>query len=60
MVRRGHGTRIAGGLARAHYIGVEGDTAGPAAVCSLPAGIAAGQTVDLADRHFQLRIRQPV
>src|SRR5712691_13186577 len=63
MVRRGHGTRIAGGLARAHYIGVEGDAAeaaGHTAVCLLPAGIAEGQMVELADRHFQLRIRQPV
>jgi molecular chaperone DnaK (HSP70) len=63
MVRRGHGTRIAGGLARAHYIGVEGgaaEAAGHAAVCLLPAGIAEGQMVELADRHFQLRIRQPV
>ena len=29
MVRRGHGTRIAGGLARAHYVGVEGAGAEP-------------------------------
>ncbi len=63
MVRRGHGTRIAGGLARAHYLGVEravAETAGHAAVCLLPAGIAAGQMVELTDRQFQLRIRQPV
>jgi hypothetical protein len=63
MVRRGHGTRITGGLARAHYLGVERDvaeTAGPAAVCLLPAGLAAGQMVELTDRQFQLRIRQPV
>jgi molecular chaperone DnaK (HSP70) len=63
MVRRGHGTRIAGGLARAHYLGVEGkvaDSAGPAAVCLLPAGIAAGQMVELTDRQFELRIRQPI
>jgi len=63
MVRRGHGTRIAGGLARAHYIGVEGEAAEAArysAMCLLPAGIAAGQMVELTDRHFQLRIRQPV
>jgi hypothetical protein len=63
MVRRGHGTRIAGGLSRAHYLGVErdaADTAGHAAVCLLPAGIAAGQMVELTDCRFQLRIRQPV
>ena len=63
MVRRGHGTRITGGLAHAHYLGVErnvADTAGHAAVCLLPAGIAAGQMVALTEHHFQLRIRQPV
>src|SRR5207245_3107071 len=63
MVRRGHGTRIAAGLAHAHYLGVErdvADIAGHTAVCLLPAGIAAGQMVELTDRQFQLRIRQPV
>ncbi len=63
MVRRGHGTRIAGGLARAHYIGVEGEVAeaiGHAAMCVLPAGIEEERTVELANRQFQLRIRQPV
>src|SRR5499433_16430 len=49
MVRRGHGTHITGGLARAHYIGVEGEGAE-----------TAGQMVELTDRQFQLRIRQPV
>jgi hypothetical protein len=63
LVRRGHGTRIAGGLARAHYLGVEGqgtEAGGHAALCVLPAGIEEGQTVELADHQFQLRIRQPV
>jgi hypothetical protein len=63
MVRRGHGTRIAGGLARAHYIGVEKEAAegaGHVAMCLLPAGIVAGHVVELTDRRFQLRIRQPV
>jgi molecular chaperone DnaK (HSP70) len=63
MVRRGHGTRIASGLARAHYIGVEGEATagtGHTAMCVLPAGIVAGQMVELTDHQFQLRIRQPV
>jgi hypothetical protein len=63
MVRRGYGTRIAGGLARAHYIGVEREAAegaGHVAMCVLPAGIVAGHAVELTDRRFQLRIRQPV
>src|SRR4029453_19300140 len=50
-------------LGRAHSIGVEGEgaeTAGHAAICLLPAGSAAGQMVELTDRQFQLRIRQPV
>src|SRR5262249_58422146 len=54
---------IAGGLAHAHYLGVERDVAeaaGHTAVCLLPAGIAAGQMVELTDCQFQLRIRQPV
>jgi hypothetical protein len=63
MVRRGHGTRITGGLARAHYIGIEREAAegaGHAAMCLLPAGIVAGHMVEITDRPFQLRIRQPV
>jgi hypothetical protein len=63
MVRRGHGTRIIGGLARSLYVGVEGDTdeaSGHTAVCILPAGSEEGWTIDLVDRPFHLRIRQPV
>jgi hypothetical protein len=63
MVRRGHGTRIVGGLARSLYVGVERDTdeaRGHAAVCILPAGIDEGCTIDLVDRPLHLRIRQPV
>jgi hypothetical protein len=63
MVRRGHGTRIAGGLARAHYIGIEREAAegaGHAAMCLLPAGIVAGHMVEITDHPLQLRIRQPV
>jgi molecular chaperone DnaK (HSP70) len=59
MVRRGHGVRISGGLARSYYIGVEG--AGEAAALSLlPAGTEEGVEVELPGRIFNLLIRQPV
>ena len=61
MVRRGVGIRIAAGLARTYYIGAESAERNEAtAVCLLPAGIEAGQEVNLADRPFELLIRHPV
>ncbi len=72
MVRRGEGTRIAGGLARSYYIGVgvgerggDGGAEGEApaarrAVCLLPAGIEEGEDVALDQQPMMLRIRQPV
>jgi molecular chaperone DnaK (HSP70) len=89
MVRRGQGVRIAAGLARTYYIGVEtttqpspwpspggiGDDVEPSAlvpppsplapppssfaVCLLPAGIEAGQDVELAGRRFDLLVSEP-
>lgn len=59
MVRRGMGVRISGGLARAYYIGVE-TSERARAICLLPAGIEEGQEVSMADRKFELLIRQPV
>ncbi len=72
MVRRGEGVRIAAGLARTYYIGVEnaGGTAAtqsphaeprPAtpAVCLLPAGIEPGQDITLAEPKFELLISEP-
>lgn len=60
MVRRGQGVRIAAGLARTYYIGVEGPSGEPAAVCLLPASIEPGQDVALSDRPFRLLVSQPV
>lgn len=63
MVRRGHGVRISGGLARTYYIGVETkDRAGQAlrALTLLPAGAEEGHDVQLPGREFDLLIRQPV
>lgn len=71
MVRRGEGVRIAAGLARTYYIGVEtaapsAETAGAASVsnvsalCLVPAGIEPGQEVDLSQHQFQLRVSEPI
>jgi molecular chaperone DnaK (HSP70) len=57
LVCRGHGVRIAAGLARTYYIGVESDP--PATVCLAPAGIEPGQDIELP-RTFDLQISQPV
>ena len=64
LVRRGAGVRIEAGLARTYYIGVEaGDGERgehPPAVCLIPAGTRAGETVDLAERPMTLRTGEPV
>jgi molecular chaperone DnaK (HSP70) len=60
MVRRGVGVRISAGLARTYYVGVGGAEGETTAVCLLPAGTEEGHGVDLADRPFELTIREPV
>jgi hypothetical protein len=73
MVRRGRGVRIAAGLARTYYIGVESDEfsddglsddglsgAEHSAVCLLPAGTEPGHDIDLTQRRFDLRVSSPV
>lgn len=57
-VRRGRGVRIAAGLARTYYIGVEGDV--PMAVCLVPGSAEPGQEIDLTQRRFDLLVHQPV
>lgn len=61
MVRRGEGVRIAAGLARTYYIGVESqaETAAPQAVCLLPAGIEPGHDVALTQQQFDLLVSEP-
>jgi hypothetical protein len=62
MVRRGQGVRIAAGLARTYYIGVEAAADGasaPQAVCLLPAGIEPGHDIALDQRHFDLLVSEP-
>jgi hypothetical protein len=58
MVRRGEGVRIAAGLARTYYVGVESHP--PVAVCLAPAGIEPGHEVRLPERRFHLLIGQPI
>ena len=73
MVRRGEGVRIAAGLARTYYIGVEtvagaleepqaqapAEEAG-VALCLVPAGVEPGQDVGVMEREFNLRVSEPV
>ncbi|HTN75106.1 MAG TPA: molecular chaperone DnaK, partial [Pirellulaceae bacterium] len=58
MVRRGEGVRIAAGLARTYYIGVESEP--PAAICLVPGNAEPGQDIDLSSRTFDLLVSQPV
>lgn len=64
MVRRGQGVRIAAGLARTYYVGVEGGPGtavpGPQALCLCPAGLEPGDEVDLTQRAFELRLSEPI
>ena len=71
MVRRGQGVRIAAGLARTYYIGVEttpGDAAPVTtpnvaegeAICLVPAGVEPGHDIDLSQRRFDLLVSEPV
>lgn len=69
MVRRGEGVKIAAGLPRTYYVGVE-TTANPpqsdsassglSALCLLPAGIEPGHEIDLTQHQFQLLVSQPI
>jgi len=56
-VRRGRGVRIAAGLARSYYIGVESDP--PSAVCLVPGNAEPGQAIDLIQPRFELLVHQP-
>lgn len=58
MVRRGEGVRIAAGLARTYYIGIDSDE--PSAVCVVPASAQPGHEVEVADRQFEVLVSKPV
>lgn len=60
LVRRGRGVRISASLARTYYIGVDTPDAEAQALCLLPAATEPGDVVDLPERTFALRIREPV
>ena len=57
-VRRGRGVRIAAGLARSYYVGIESEP--PAALCLVPGNVEPGQQIDLDQHPFELRVQQPV
>lgn len=62
MVLRGEGVRIAAGLPRTYYVGVDSTehTEQGSALCLLPAGLEPGQSVDLSSRTFDLTLATPV
>ncbi|MCA9199772.1 MAG: molecular chaperone DnaK, partial [Planctomycetales bacterium] len=61
MVRRGEGVRIAAGLARSYYVGVANEANQlDHAVCLVPGRTQPGETVDLTQHQFDLRISEPV
>ena len=67
LVRRGHGIRIRGGVARSYYIGVE--SAMPAvpglpaplkALCVVPFGMEEGSEADVEGQRFSMTLGHPV
>ena len=63
MVCRGQGEAIKAGLARAYFIGAGTTPSQPGAataVCLVPYGQPEGTSVELRQREFELRLRQPV
>ena len=61
MVRRGKAVRIAAGLARTYYIGIQSQAGEPpSALCLLPAGIEPGRNIELTEHDFELLISEPV
>jgi molecular chaperone DnaK (HSP70) len=61
MVRHGMGRRIGGGAAHSFYVGLETKREEePKALCLIPRGHEAGQTVELGSRTFNLMLGRPV
>jgi molecular chaperone DnaK (HSP70) len=60
LARSGAGPRIRGGSPRSFYLVLNHDAGKRRGVCLLPRGSEEGQTVELADRTFALRVGQPV
>ena len=61
MVRRGEGVKIAAGLARTYYLGLEAGAANgaPQALCLVPGNAEPGRDITLPDRHFDLLVSEP-
>ena len=60
MVRRGVGIRIAAGLARTYYVGVENESGEQAALCLIAAGTEPTAEPHAIDREFDVRTSEPV
>lgn len=60
LARWGIGEAIAGGTARAYYIGVGAADGSARALCVAPRGLEPGTSVDVPDRVFDLVLDQPV
>lgn len=60
MARHGKGVRIGGGSARSYFIQVAAVEEAQQAVCILPRGTDEGQSIQLSERNFALRIGEPV
>jgi molecular chaperone DnaK (HSP70) len=60
LARHGFGQRIAGGSARAYYVGVQGKGGERQAFCVAPRGMEEGATLEVADRTFHLLLDRPV
>lgn len=59
--RHGAGIRIGGGSARSFFVLVEEESAqAQRGVCVLPRGTEEGTEIQLTERHFRLRLGQPV
>ncbi|MCE9525181.1 MAG: Hsp70 family protein, partial [Planctomycetales bacterium] len=61
MVRRGEGVKIAAGLARTYYLGLDSADAkgAPQAICLVPGSAEPGQDITLPGRHFDLLVSEP-
>ncbi|MDA0658440.1 MAG: Hsp70 family protein [Planctomycetota bacterium] len=57
MVRRGQGERIAAGLARTYYLGINATP--PQVVCLVPGTAEPGDSIVLEQPNFQLLVSQP-
>lgn len=60
LSRRGLSPAIAGGTARAYYVGVEDADGVRRAFCVAPKGMEDGERVDVKDRIFKLVVDRPV